>query len=56
MCLFGFMDLLIVWKWLTDYSGREGEAPSVITAMINLGIKGGEVEGGFPILGDAPTQ
>lgn len=39
------MDLLIVWKWLTNWEGREGIAPSIITVMINLGIKGGEVEG-----------
>ena len=31
LALFGFMDLLIILKWLTDYSGREHDAPSVIT-------------------------
>lgn len=31
LALFGFMDLLIILKWLTDWQGREGEAPSIIT-------------------------
>jgi hypothetical protein len=39
------MDAFIVSKWLTDYSGRENEAPSVITQMINNVLKGGEVHG-----------
>eukprot|EP00347_Sterkiella_histriomuscorum_P018134 403346660 len=44
-CLFGFMDLLIVLKWLTDWTGRENEAPSIITQMINVALKGGEING-----------
>ena len=31
LCLFGFMDLLIVLKWLSDYTGRENLAPGIIT-------------------------
>lgn len=42
--LFGFMDLLIIVKWLTDWTGREGDAPSIITQMINNIIKGGMVD------------
>ena len=45
LALFGTMDAFIVSKWLTDYSGREKEAPSVITQMINNVLKGGEVHG-----------
>lgn len=30
LALFGYMDLIIIKKWLTDYSGKEHEAPSVI--------------------------
>lgn len=31
LCLFGFMDLLIILKWLTNWEGRTHEAPSVIS-------------------------
>jgi V-type H+-transporting ATPase subunit a len=31
MCIFGYMDLLIIVKWLTDWTGNEGSAPSIIT-------------------------
>lgn len=31
MVLFGFMDLMVICKWLTDFTGRESQAPSVIT-------------------------
>jgi len=30
-CLFGFMDIMIVLKWLTNWEGREHEAPAIIT-------------------------
>lgn len=40
--LFGFMDFLIIQKWLTDYSGREIDAPSIITTMISMFLGGGE--------------
>ena len=52
LCLFGFMDLLIILKWLTNWSGREHEAPSVITQMINVALKGGEINGS-PLVGGA---
>jgi hypothetical protein len=42
--MFGYMDLLIIVKWLTDWTGREGDAPSIITQMINNIIKGGMVD------------
>jgi V-type H+-transporting ATPase subunit a len=44
--LFGYMDLLILAKWLTDFTGRESEAPSVISTMIGMALKGGELEEG----------
>jgi V-type H+-transporting ATPase subunit a len=54
MVLFGYMDMLIIVKWLTDYSGREHEAPSVITTMIEMALNGGATAEGFaPILGGA---
>ena len=44
MVLFGFMDLLIIVKWLTDFSGIAGaRPPSVISMMIvmclNFGVQ-----------------
>jgi V-type H+-transporting ATPase subunit a len=54
VALFGFMDLMIILKWLTDWKGKEGMAPSIITQMINIAIKGGEVAGD-PLVGDEST-
>lgn len=31
LAIFGYMDLLIIVKWLTDWTDREGSAPSIIT-------------------------
>jgi V-type H+-transporting ATPase subunit a len=42
MVLFGFMDLMIVLKWLTNYDGKEAYAPSVISMMIDMFLNGGE--------------
>ena len=57
LSMFGFMDVLIVAKWLTDFSGRESEAPSLITAMIAMFLEGGAVpQGTAPLLGTVKTQ
>lgn len=40
LLVFGYMDLLIIIKWLTDYSGHENRAPSIITTMINIPLNG----------------
>lgn len=57
MCLFGFMDMLIIIKWLTDWTGKEGRAPSIIAIMINMFLKSGEIEEGTDaLLVDADTQ
>lgn len=50
--LFGYMDLLIIVKWLTNYEGQEHAAPSIITTMINMALKGGQIDG-IPLLGSA---
>ena len=50
MALFGYMDILIIAKWLTNYGNNVGQAPSVITNMINLALNGGEITG-QPFLG-----
>lgn len=49
--IFGYMDILIIIKWLTDYSGREGEAPSIISIMINIPLNGAYIEGD-PLIGN----
>lgn len=44
LCLFGFMDVLIIQKWLTDWesTGDISKTPSIINAMIMMFLKGGE--------------
>lgn len=37
--LFGYMDFLIVFKWLTDWGLDSPTAPSIITTMINMPLK-----------------
>lgn len=44
------MDILIILKWLTDWTGKENMAPSVITQMINMFLNGGKVNG-EPLIG-----
>jgi V-type H+-transporting ATPase subunit a len=39
--LFGYMDILIIMKWLKDYTGHESDAPSIIATMINMFLKTG---------------
>ena len=55
LALFGTMDLMIIAKWLTDWTGREGKAPSIITQMINNMLKGGEINGS-PLFGTEDFQ
>lgn len=52
MVLFGYMDLIIICKWLTDFSGKEYMAPSVITTMIDMALSGGAIpEGVIAVVG-----
>ena len=34
--VFGYMDFLIIFKWLKDWGYGNPHAPSIITSMINL--------------------
>ena len=43
--LFGFMDLMIIIKWNTNYFGQEQYSPSIITTMVGLFLDGGKVQG-----------
>lgn len=45
LALFGYMDIIIIKKWTTDYSGVEHEAPSIISTMVNIFLGGGKVPG-----------
>jgi len=36
------MNLLIMNKWQTDWTGRESDAPSIVGIMINLFLNFGE--------------
>lgn len=46
-CLFGFMDVLIVLKWLTPWgesSSIVNEPPSIISIMINMFLNQGKID------------
>jgi len=40
LCLFGYMDYLIIVKWLTDWTGREFGSPSVVSTVIDMALNG----------------
>lgn len=44
MCLFGFMNVLIIVKWLTPWEGRTHRAPSIISIMISMFLSQGRVD------------
>ena len=55
--MFGYMDMMIIAKWTTDFTGRENEAPSIISNMIDMALNGGAVAPGTAaIIGSASTQ
>jgi V-type H+-transporting ATPase subunit a len=45
VALFGWMDLMIIIKWCTNYFGQESVSPSIITIMVDLFLSGGKVAG-----------
>ena len=54
LALFGYMDFLIIVKWLTDFEGREDKAPSIIQTMIQMFIGMGAIPVGTdPLLGSS---
>jgi len=42
VALFGYMDFMIIIKWLTNWEGKEQYAPSVITTMIDMCLNMGK--------------
>lgn len=51
--LFGYMDLMILIKWSTDWTHKD--PPSLITQMVNIVIKGGH-PGDVPLFGAGGSQ
>jgi V-type H+-transporting ATPase subunit a len=65
LSLFGFMDYLIVCKWLTDWTDKTANAPSIITTMIVMALGMGKpppsdtqlpIIGAHALEGDWSTQ
>ena len=52
IALFGFMDYLIVLKWLTDFTANTNVAPSIITMTIDMGMSLGHpsIEAWAPLI------
>ena len=45
LVIFGYMDVLIIIKWNTNYTGHTDQAPSIIVTIVNFFLNGGEVKG-----------
>ena len=41
LSIFGYMDLLILIKWNTNYTGATDQAPSIIVTIVNFFLNGG---------------
>ena len=39
--MFGFMDYLIIIKWMTNFQDNSDKAPSIITTMITMALSMG---------------
>ncbi len=46
LVLFGYMDMLIIFKWLSDFTNNENKAPSIISTMIGMALDGGNLPPG----------
>ena len=57
LVIFGYMDAMIIVKWLTDWTGRESQAPSIISTMIAVVLSGGSIpDKDAAIIGSKSTQ
>ena len=45
LAVFGYMDVLIIIKWFTNYAGRTDRAPSVIVTVVNFFLDSGKIQG-----------
>ena len=48
LCTFGYMDFMIILKWLKSWDPTK--APSIITVLIDMALKPTEVA--FPLYGE----
>lgn len=48
--LFGYMDYLIIMKWLTNWTDNTARAPGIISTMIGMFLKFGEIPEGTDAL------
>jgi V-type H+-transporting ATPase subunit a len=55
LSLFGYMIFMIFLKWATDWTGRTSAAPSLVTQLMNIFLKLGDVQG-KPLWGDGSLQ
>ena len=51
---FSYMCIMIIFKWLENWEGKENLAPSIITIMINIPLKSGN-PGDLPLWGDGSS-
>ena len=64
LALFGYMIIMIFIKWSTDWTGRSDLAPSLITQLMNIVLKLGDivrirknnVDEPLPLWGDGTSQ
>jgi hypothetical protein len=49
--VFGYMDFLIIFKWLKHWGYGNSHAPSIITTMINLPLMVGKTVNYFSLIG-----
>ena len=45
LSIFGYMDLLIILKWNTNYIGQTDKAPSIIVTIVSFFLNAGEIKG-----------
>ena len=55
LAFFGYMDVMIVIKWVTDWGFVNQNGPALITQLINIPLKGGD-PGPVPLFGDGSAQ
>eukprot|EP01022_Parablepharisma_sp_SALTPOND_P020336 TRINITY_DN367_c0_g1_i1.p2 TRINITY_DN367_c0_g1~~TRINITY_DN367_c0_g1_i1.p2 ORF type:complete len:503 (-),score=58.95 TRINITY_DN367_c0_g1_i1:5245-6753(-) len=55
VAFFGYMNLMIIIKWLTDWSSVGQNGPSIITLLIGIPLKGSD-PGPIPLYGDGSLQ
>jgi V-type H+-transporting ATPase subunit a len=55
VAFFGYMNYMIIIKWLTDWSSVGQDGPAIITLLISIPLKGSD-PGKVPLYGDGTLQ